>query len=271
MSGILNRIDAKVLRTAGTTLLLAFVLVPLYAAVQSGSQRENPIAMSDESVAIGEDVFFNYCAGCHGRRGDGRGPQALNLIPKPQNLRNAEFVNYLDDERFYTSVSGGVRATSMPAFEMLLSESNRWHVINYIRSLTSGAASGLPNSVDYQAVADGTENPVERTEASVSRGRASYGQYCTSCHGAVADGNGIIAPNLMPAPRNLVAVISFGEVPFIDYMSDTRMYESITNGVPGSSMLPWIGVMSDEERWDILNHLRTEADVQRERGANIGH
>lgn len=269
MSGIVNRMNGKALGGTAVTLLLLLALVPVVAAVQSNTQRENPIQMSDESVAVGADVFFTFCAGCHGRRGDGRGPQALNLIPKPQNLRNAEFVNYLSDERIFGSISGGVRATAMPAFEMLLNEDNRWHVINYVRSLTLGDATGLPNSVAYQVVAEDVENPVDRSTESVSQGRVLFSNYCASCHGAAGDGNGIIAPNLVPAPRNLVAVASFGERPFIDYMTDARIYGSITNGVPGTSMLPWIRVMSDDERWDILNFLRAEADVQRERGESL--
>jgi len=221
--------------------------------------------MTEESVEAGKVIFFEYCAGCHGRRADGRGLQALNLIPKPQNLRNAEFVEYLDDERMFSSISGGVRGTSMPPFEMILSESRRWDVTNYIRSLTAGDPTGLPNSTAYQEVGADAECPIPRTAESTERGRELFGDYCISCHGAHADGNGVIAPNLVPAPRNLVVVTSFGEKPFIDYMTDARLYDSITNGVPGTSMLPWIGVMDDDDRWHMINYLRELADTEREK------
>lgn len=244
----------------------ALLLLVGLPAVRGFEPRTNPIAMSEESVNKGHEVFFTFCSGCHGRRADGRGMQALNLIPKPQNLRNAEFVAYLDDERIFSSISGGVRGTAMPAFEMMINEQNRWHVINYVRSLTEGEATGLPNAIDYQSVPRDLENPVVRSGDSVSRGRELFLDYCASCHGAKADGKGMIAPNLRPAPRNLVVVTSFGEKPFIDYLSDARLYDSVTNGVPGTSMPPWIGVFGDEDRWNILNYLRAEAEVQRESG-----
>lgn len=256
----------KVLLGAVSCLALTLVLLVGIALAKGIAPRTNPIPMSEESVEAGREVFFTYCSGCHGRRADGRGLQALNLIPKPQNLRNAEFVAYLSDERMYSSISGGVRGTSMPAFEMLISEEQRWHSVNYVRSLTEGEATGLPNSIDLQEVPETTENPVPRTDESVARGRHLYLNYCASCHGAKADGRGVIAPNLIPAPRNLVVVTSFGEKPFMDYLSDARTYDSITNGVPGTSMLPWIAVFDDDERWDIVHYLRAEADRQREKG-----
>ena len=86
--------------------------------------------VTPESIRAGESVFFEYCSGCHGRRADGRGPESLNLDPKPQNLRNAQFVKHLSDERIYTSVSGGVRGTAMPAWELALPAERRWNVIH---------------------------------------------------------------------------------------------------------------------------------------------
>lgn len=224
-----------------------------------------------ESIAAGKAIFFEYCSGCHGRRADGRGPQSLNLVPRPQNLRNAQFVKYLTDERLYTSISGGVRGTAMQAFEFTLSPERRWNVIHYIKSLTADDDINISNALDYQPVQADTKNPVEPTPAAIASGKKFYMNYCSNCHGATADGHGIIAPNLTPSPRNLVVVTSWGEKPFIDYMPDSRLYESITNGVPGTSMSPWIKVMTDEERWSIITYLRDRAREEREKAeTNVG-
>jgi len=247
-------------------IALVPVFFLLYGPLKGEAPLENPKPMTEESIKAGRDVFFEYCAGCHGRRADGRGLQSLNLEPRPQNLRNAEFVDYLTDDRIYTSVAGGVRGTAMPPFELLISADKRWDVANYIRSLTAGDATGLPNSVAYQKVDSDIRNPLPETEQGLSEGRNLYMNYCASCHGAKGDGRGVIAPNLIPAPRNLVVVISFGERPFIDYLTDARIYDSVTNGVPGTSMLPWIGVLDDEERWRIIQYLRARADAVREKG-----
>lgn len=245
----------------------AFFLVisqmKLYGADEMKAPHPSP-----ESVAAGKAIFFEYCSGCHGRRADGRGPQSLNLVPKPQNLRNAQFVKYLTDERLYTSISGGVRGTAMNAFELTLTPDKRWQVIHYIRSLSADDNITLANALDYQPVKGDAKNPVPSSSESIANGKKLFLNYCSNCHGAKADGNGIIAVNLTPMPRNLVAVVSWGEKPFIDYMPDSRLYESITNGVPGTSMSPWIKVMTDEQRWSIINYLRDRAREEREKAEN---
>ncbi len=44
--------------------------------------------MSQESIQRGEAIFVERCAGCHGKKGDGKGPNALDILPRPRNLRN---------------------------------------------------------------------------------------------------------------------------------------------------------------------------------------
>jgi len=233
--------------------------------------QESPKAPpgTPESIAAGKAVFFEYCSGCHGRRADGRGPQSLNLIPRPQNLRNAQFVKYLSIDRMYASISGGVRGTAMPAFEMILRPEKRWSVIHYIRSLTADDPINLPNGLDRQMVSADAKDPVPATPQSIARGKTLFLNYCASCHGARGDGKGVISPNLMPMPRNLVVVASWGEKPFIDYLPDSRLYESLTNGVPGTSMAPWIKVFNDEDRWNMINFLRDRAREERSKADQI--
>ena len=245
------------------TLVGAVLLIgaPLGTGLRSQDRQAPP--STPLSVRAGEGVFFEYCAGCHGRRADGRGQQALNLVPKPQNLRNAQFVKYLSSERMYTSISGGVRGTAMPSFEMILSPAKRWNVIHYIRSLTADDTINIPNAVAHQNVTSEMKNPLAAGDDVIATGKRVFLNYCTSCHGPAADGKGVIAPNLVPAPRNLVTIASWGEKPFIDYIPDFRLYDSVTNGVPGTSMLPWIGVLSDAERWSTIAYLRARASEER--------
>jgi mono/diheme cytochrome c family protein len=246
-------------------LLLALSVTQLHAGDGPGKAP----AMTPESVKSGEVVFFEYCSGCHGRRADGRGPQSLNLKPKPQNLRNAQFVKHLPDERVYSSISGGVRGTAMPPFELTLTSEKRWNVIHYLRSLTADDPITLPNSLATEDVKADVKAPDAADAAIVEKGKETFRQYCANCHGAKADGNGVIAPNLVPQPRNLVVVTSWGEKPFIDYMSDARLFTSITNGVPGTSMQPWIKVLTDDERWGVITYLRARANSERSRSENI--
>jgi mono/diheme cytochrome c family protein len=253
--------------------IAAGLLVLLFLLPQPGAFGADDVTAppsTPESVAAGKAVFFEYCSGCHGRRADGRGPQSLNLVPKPQNLRNAQFVKYLSDSRLYASISGGVRGTAMPAFELTLRPEKRWQVIHYIRSLTADDPIKLPNALAYEAVKSDAVNPFPAAPERIAAGRKLFLSYCQNCHGPKADGKGVIATNLTPMPRNLVTVSSWGEKPFIDYMPDSRLYESITNGVPGTSMAPWIKVLSDEERWSVLAYLRDRAREERAASESAG-
>ncbi len=236
--------------------------LPLSMLVYGEEKIQAPPSTA-ESVAQGKAVFFEYCSGCHGRRADGRGPQSLNLVPRPQNLRNAQFVKYLTDERLYTSISGGVRGTAMPAWELTLTPAKRWQVIHYIRSLTADDTISIPNALAYQQVPADAKNPFPQNPETAAKGKKLFLSYCASCHGPKADGHGKLAASLVPMPRNLVAVTSWGEKPFIDYMADSRLYSSVTNGVPGTSMQPWITVMTDAERWSVISFLRERAQEER--------
>jgi mono/diheme cytochrome c family protein len=241
---------------------LILLLLAFFSSVRAGEELKAPPS-TPASVDAGKAVFFEYCSGCHGRRADGRGLQALNLNPRPQNLRNAQFVKYLSDDRLYTSISGGVRGTSMPAWELSLSSEKRWSVIHYVRSLTADDTISVPNGPAYQKVDPAAANPHAATPAALASGKNTFQNYCASCHGPKADGKGRLAASLSPMPRNLVSVVSWGEKPFIDYMHDSRLYDSITNGVPGTSMQPWISVLSDEERWNTISYLRDLARQER--------
>src|SRR5262249_25070935 len=78
--------------------------------------EQNPVAAAPESVARGEKIFVQRCTGCHGRKADGKGPNSLDILPRPRNLRNAEFVEKLTDRRLIDSILYGVQGTAMPSW-----------------------------------------------------------------------------------------------------------------------------------------------------------
>ncbi|MEN8222200.1 MAG: cytochrome c [Acidobacteriota bacterium] len=244
-------------------LLILFSLFSISLFSQEKNlERKNPIPFTSESVEAGKDLFFRFCSGCHGERADGRGPQALNLVPKPQNLLNTFFVKYLSDERMFSSISGGVRGTSMPAFEMYVNETQRWHLINYVRSLIDNNMN-LKNSPETAEKETGQKIMREATPDSVKNGEVIYKKMCQSCHGEEIDGLGKTSENLIPRPRNLVVITSWGEKPFLNYLEDHRLFDSIANGVAGTSMSPWFNVLTVSEIWDVIDFLRAEAKKEK--------
>jgi mono/diheme cytochrome c family protein len=96
----------------------------------------NPVAMNKASVDRGEGIFVQRCSGCHGRKGDGKGPNSLDILPRPRNLRNAQFVNSVDDKRLFESVLYGVQGTAMPAWiDYGLSQNDVGDLVNFIRGM----------------------------------------------------------------------------------------------------------------------------------------
>ena len=100
----------------------------------------NPVAMSEDSVARGEATYLRRCTGCHGLKADGKGPNSLDIIPRPRNLRNREFVNSLSDQRLFESLMYGIQGTAMPPWiDYGLSNNDIGDLVNYIRNLHSGS------------------------------------------------------------------------------------------------------------------------------------
>jgi sulfur oxidation c-type cytochrome SoxX len=103
----------------------------------------NPVASSPDSIRHGEAIFLERCSGCHGRKQDGKGPNSLDITPKPRNLRNTAFVNSVADRRLFESILYGVQGTAMPPWiDYGLSKNDVGDIVNFIRSINAnkGAA-----------------------------------------------------------------------------------------------------------------------------------
>jgi mono/diheme cytochrome c family protein len=98
----------------------------------------NPVAMSPASMTRGENIFVERCAGCHGRKADGKGPNSLDILPRPRNLRNTWFVDSVNDRRMFESILYGVQGTAMPPWiDYGLSQNDVGDLVNFIRGINS--------------------------------------------------------------------------------------------------------------------------------------
>lgn len=102
--------------------------------VRAMRERANPIPFSSQSVARGRTVYQAECQACHGLTGGGDGPAASGLNPRPADLRIHMAAGHSDGQ-LYNWISEGFTGAAMPAFKKTLSEDDRWHVINFLRTL----------------------------------------------------------------------------------------------------------------------------------------
>jgi copper transport protein len=106
------------------------------------------------------------------------------------------------------------------------------------------------------AAKDGNVNPIPPNSESVSAGKAVFEVHCVPCHGETGKGDGPLGVVLNPRPADL----SLHAVPGVH--TDAQLYEWITDGFPGSAMPAWKSRLSDTDRWNLVNFIRTLAPKQ---------
>ena len=99
---------------------------------EAAALRRNPIPATPASVQKGGELFVIYCTPCHGPQGKGNGPVSTKFVP-PADLTNADLQKGRTDGYWqsYLSVGGAV----MPSYGEALSAEERWHVVNFLRTL----------------------------------------------------------------------------------------------------------------------------------------
>jgi copper transport protein len=117
-------------------VILGFVWLLRYEATASlGIGQENPVPASAASIAHGKAMYQKNCLPCHGPTGRGDGPAGQTLNPRPSNLQVHMVPGAHTDRQLFDWITDGFPNSPMPAFEDVLSEEERWHVLNYIRTL----------------------------------------------------------------------------------------------------------------------------------------
>ena len=94
--------------------------------------KKNPIASTQESIAAGLKVYSKTCAMCHGKSGDADGPAVIELNIHPAKLSDPQLATESDGALFWKITTG---KKPMPAYGTRLSETDRWHLVNYVRTL----------------------------------------------------------------------------------------------------------------------------------------
>ncbi len=95
---------------------------------------------------------------------------------------------------------------------------------------------------------------------SVEAGKRVYFTKCVWCHGVDGAGDGPGAVRLWPRPRNFnvgtfkIRHTASGQLPLID----VDLFDTVSHGLPGSAMPPWEGILTDQQRRDVLAFVTTQ-------------
>lgn len=106
--------------------------------LDAAKKMVNPVPVTPQSVATGKHLFEIYCTPCHGFTGVGDGLVGQKLIMQPFNLTSSNTMHdwhspdYPDGYIFgYMTLGGAV----MPSYANDLSPTERWNVVNYVRTV----------------------------------------------------------------------------------------------------------------------------------------
>ncbi len=116
----------------GLVAVVAMAASDEWKAPARAARKPNPVPVDAKSLESGKAAYLKECNSCHGPEGKGNGSAAANLEKPPGDLSNPRMWDQTDGALYYKITEG---RKPMPSFEKLLTDEQRWQVINYIRTL----------------------------------------------------------------------------------------------------------------------------------------
>ncbi|MDE3119410.1 MAG: c-type cytochrome, partial [Nitrospirota bacterium] len=102
----------------------------------------------------------------------------------------------------------------------------------------------------------------------IEAGKRVYFTKCVWCHGVDGAGDGPAADRLWPRPRNFnqgtfkIRRTASGELPLFDSKkpveAENDLFATVTHGLPGSAMPSWEGILTEEQRLQVLSFVTTQ-------------
>lgn len=155
-------------------------------------------------------------------------------------------------------VASAARSTSAGQNSNSPTTTNR----NENRSITPPSGAGpqqdfSKNTWELPADADKTKNPVQATEESIAKGKELYLERtkgnCIFCHGETGSGNEANFPRLRRKPADL------SNKERMTAMTDGEVFWKISKGITGIMPAGENRMKTEEERWHVVNYVRTLA------------
>ena len=242
-----------------TKIAMNLLLVAALPIAASAQQMEAHIGNVTGHAEAGKALYYRYCWGCHGARGNGDGENApyLNILPRnfvagTFKCRSTPTGTLPLDQDLYNSVERGFNFTNMPSWIALTVE-ERANLVAFIKTFSPRWKTEKPG--------DPIQVPPEPalTVASIQHGKELFQKLeCWKCHGNEGRGDGPSASTLTDSNDQPIRPYNF--------TSDNRskcghtnqdLYKIFMTGLDGTPMPSFADVIKPEDAWDLVHFLRT--------------
>ncbi|MDO8526588.1 MAG: c-type cytochrome [Deltaproteobacteria bacterium] len=232
-------------------LLVALLLLT------TSCQKSCRDSSSEVSMQRGKALYTVHCASCHGNQGDGKGPAASLLWPKPRDFTIGIFKYRTHrgliptDLDLLQTMKMGIPGSSMPGWDVL--KTNDWYsILTYFKTLSpklSSEKQGAPIDIPEET---------KTTPESIQEGRQLYEKRgCIACHGPGGKGDGpgaIVLKDVWGdriAPRDLTeGPLKWGNLP-------RDIYRTLMIGVPGTPMPSYEQTFTKKELWSLVHYIQS--------------
>ncbi|OGL05168.1 MAG: hypothetical protein A3I03_12000 [Candidatus Rokubacteria bacterium RIFCSPLOWO2_02_FULL_68_19] len=216
-------------------------------------------AQTTGDPAQGKLIYEKKCLLCHGEKGDGNGPAAPLLDPRPRDftkgkykIRTSASGRLPTDADLFRLVSEGMPGTSMPGWKVL-PEKDRRDLVAYLKTFAGDAFKEAPKVADLP-------KEVTSSKESLARGKEMFEAIeCNKCHGNAGRGDGPSAPELKDDWGNPVRPANLTKSwAFRGGGSPREVATRLVTGLMGTPMPSFIdSVEKPEDVWHVANYVKS--------------
>jgi DMSO reductase family type II enzyme heme b subunit len=247
------------MRPAGAAIAIFLFSLSQVWAQETKQPTVPSTAKSSADQRAGQQLYQKWCMNCHGELGDGAGPAADFLHPRPRDFRQGLFKirttksgQLPSDQDLYTVITNGMPGTAMPAWGTTLSEPERRQLVLFLKTFSRrfARASTPPEPIKFGA-------RVPTSAKSVAEGKRLFREIeCFKCHGDEGRADGPSAPELTDdwgapiRPANLHKPWNFrgGHTP-------EALYLRLQSGISGTPMPSFADSLNEEKTWHLVNYV----------------
>ena len=228
--------------------------INVFAAALLGFVLAAAAAAAEDAAAV---LYRTRCATCHGAQGDGQGPAAYLLYPRPRDftkgtyrLRSTPSGSLPTDADLLRTVTNGIPGTAMPSFADL-PEADRQALVDRVKRFSAR----FQEEKAAAPISSGAEP--EATPADVASGKEVYAKMqCAACHGEKGRGDGPSAATLRDEDGMPIRPFDFtrgGRAKSGPGAAD--LFRAMTTGLDGTPMPGYADSLTEKERWSVVHYV----------------